>query len=229
MTPTLRVTKGDNLNAYFVTIVTVEWIDIFTKPEYFQTLADSLKFCIKKKGLILYEYVFMTNHIHLICSGSGKGPLLVLDGAIELAKKGVEIDAIEPAKNINKSKSAGSAILSGASSGLDDIIRDFKSYTTHEVKKLLKHDNRKYISRLIKNSYGRHKDNDFQIWQRENYPELLISDHFRDIKINYIWQNPVRKGYVYLPEDWAYSSARQKILGLASNHPDLILPCAEWT
>jgi len=64
--PTLRINQEDENLIHFITITTVEWIDIFTKPEYNKIIIDSLKFCRKNKELLLYEYVIMSNHIHLI-------------------------------------------------------------------------------------------------------------------------------------------------------------------
>lgn len=51
---------------HFVTITIIEWIDIFTKPEYFKIITDSLAYCRKQKGLKLFDFIIMTNHIHLI-------------------------------------------------------------------------------------------------------------------------------------------------------------------
>ena len=185
MSPSPRIIKKDIGGIYFLTLTVIEWINIFTKKEYYELLADSLRYCIQHKGLILYEYVFMTNHIHLIIS----------------AKGGV---------------------------GLDDIIRDFKRFTTQEIKKLLYRDNRKYILRLIKNSFKRKKGSKFQIWQRENYPVTIETEDFLNTKIEYIWHNPVKKGYVLNPEDWLYSSAKQRLLELSPNHPNIVLPCGDW-
>jgi putative transposase len=53
---------------YFVTFTVVEWLNVFTKPEYLKILWDSLQYCRKKKGMKLYGFVFMTNHLHLIIS-----------------------------------------------------------------------------------------------------------------------------------------------------------------
>jgi REP element-mobilizing transposase RayT len=186
MSPSVRIHKNDNRNIYFLTLTVVEWINIFTKRDYFEVLKDSLQYCIDNKGLILYEYVFMTNHIHLIASTTKEND------------------------------------------GLDSVIRDFKSFTTHEIWKLLEKDNRKYITRLLKNSLKMKKGSDKQIWQRENYPEELITDEFCNTKIQYIYHNPVKKGYVLDPEDWLYSSARQRLLDLPKNHHEVVLPCAEW-
>lgn len=51
---------------YYLTFQVVEWVDIFTRREYKDIVVDSFDFCRKKKGLELFAYVIMTNHIHLI-------------------------------------------------------------------------------------------------------------------------------------------------------------------
>ncbi len=51
---------------YFVSFATVYWLDVFTREIYFSILANSLNLCRKEKGMELYAYCFMTNHIHLI-------------------------------------------------------------------------------------------------------------------------------------------------------------------
>ncbi len=55
-------------SVYFITSTIVEWIPVFTKKEYFETIIDSLGYCRENKGLKLYAYVILDNHIHLICS-----------------------------------------------------------------------------------------------------------------------------------------------------------------
>jgi len=50
-------------------------------------------------------------------------------------------------------------------------------------------------------------DRDRQVWQPSWHAEGLMSESFWKEKMDYIHQNPVRKGYVRLPEDWRFSSA----------------------
>jgi REP element-mobilizing transposase RayT len=64
--PVLKIHQENEDKAHFITLTTIEWINIFTKPEYFQALINSLKYCQEKLGLLIYGFVFMTNHIHLI-------------------------------------------------------------------------------------------------------------------------------------------------------------------
>jgi REP element-mobilizing transposase RayT len=52
--------------AYFISFATVNWVDVFTRELYFNILADSITYCRKHKGMELYAYVFMTNHVHLL-------------------------------------------------------------------------------------------------------------------------------------------------------------------
>jgi len=51
---------------HFLTMTTVGWVDIFSRQCYRDILIDSMKFCQKEKGLIIFAYVIMTNHIHCI-------------------------------------------------------------------------------------------------------------------------------------------------------------------
>ena len=59
-----RITKEGQV--YFVTLTVASWVDVFTRKEYVSEIVESLKFCREKKGLKIYSYVIMTNHIHMI-------------------------------------------------------------------------------------------------------------------------------------------------------------------
>ncbi|OAQ42094.1 transposase [Pedobacter psychrophilus] len=61
-----RYRFGDNENAHFVTFAVVHWIDVFSREDYKEILVESLRFCIKEKGLNVYAWVIMTNHVNLI-------------------------------------------------------------------------------------------------------------------------------------------------------------------
>jgi len=52
--------------AYFVSFAVVEWLDVFTRNEYKNILLDSLSFCQKEKGMEIYAWCIMTNHVHLV-------------------------------------------------------------------------------------------------------------------------------------------------------------------
>lgn len=53
---------------YFVTFTVHQWVDVFTRPLYREILLESLQYCQTTKGLNIYAWVLMSNHIHLIVS-----------------------------------------------------------------------------------------------------------------------------------------------------------------
>lgn len=53
-------------SSYYLTLTVVGWIDIFTRKNYKDTIIGSLRYCIQNKGLNVYAYCLMTNHLHLI-------------------------------------------------------------------------------------------------------------------------------------------------------------------
>ncbi len=56
---------------YFLTFTVVHWIDVFTRNVYREIFIDSVKHCQQKKGLEVYAWCIMTNHIHSILGSSG--------------------------------------------------------------------------------------------------------------------------------------------------------------
>jgi REP element-mobilizing transposase RayT len=56
----------DQALPHFLTATIVDWVDVLSRKSYRDSVIESLDFCIKKKGMILYSYVIMSNHIHLI-------------------------------------------------------------------------------------------------------------------------------------------------------------------
>lgn len=53
--------------AHFLTFTVIDWIDVFTRANYKEEITASLDFCQKNKGLVLYAWCLMTNHLHLVC------------------------------------------------------------------------------------------------------------------------------------------------------------------
>jgi len=58
---------GDPNAVYFLTFTVTDWIDVFTRLSYRNIIVDSLDYCRKNKGLRLYAWCLMTNHLHLVC------------------------------------------------------------------------------------------------------------------------------------------------------------------
>ena len=59
-------TIRDQYAQHFITCTVHQWVDVFTREAYIQIVLDSLRFCQKEKGLRIYGWVIMTNHLHMI-------------------------------------------------------------------------------------------------------------------------------------------------------------------
>ena len=82
------------------------------------------------------------------------------------------------------------------------FMRDFKKFTSGEIRRQLFKDNN--IELLNELKVGKNK---YKIWM-DRFDDYALRDvHSVHTKINYIHQNPVRKGLVERPEDYIYSSA----------------------
>ncbi len=57
---------GDQTELYFVTYATVGWVDVFARAVYRDIFIQSLNHCSEHKGLNVYAWVLMPNHIHAI-------------------------------------------------------------------------------------------------------------------------------------------------------------------
>jgi putative transposase len=55
----------DQNAVYFLTFTTTDWVDIFTRKEYKIEIVNSLNYCIQNKGLTVFAWCLMSNHIHL--------------------------------------------------------------------------------------------------------------------------------------------------------------------
>ena len=65
----------DNDKAYFVTLTVVDWLDVFTHKNHKLKLVESIIFCQKHKGLEIYGWCLMTNHLHMIAKAVGNQTL----------------------------------------------------------------------------------------------------------------------------------------------------------
>ena len=57
----------DQSGIYFLTFQVVGWADIFTRQIYRDIVIESFEYHRKVKGLMIFAFVIMSNHVHLIC------------------------------------------------------------------------------------------------------------------------------------------------------------------
>ena len=76
---------------------------------------------------------------------------------------------------------------------------------------MLEKDHERFLLYIFRES-GEKQGSQIKIWQDEYHPEAIYSEKWFHQKLNYMHDNPVRKGFVTQPEDWKYSSARNWLL-----------------
>ena len=96
-----------------------------------------------------------------------------------------------------------------AAADLEKEVRNFKSYTARQLIDLLEHRNADTLLDLFSYYKLRHKvDQEYQFWQEGSHPEAITSEDIMWQKLEYIHDNPVKRGYVDDPLHWRYSIAR---------------------
>ena len=68
--PIIRIVPENKHKIHFITCTIKYWFNLFESFNRWEILYESLTYCQKIKGLKIYAYVFMHNHIHLICQSS---------------------------------------------------------------------------------------------------------------------------------------------------------------
>jgi REP element-mobilizing transposase RayT len=163
---------------YFMTCTVVGWLPVFTRPTVVQIIADSWKYLQAKRGVTIYAYVVMENHLHWIAQMPDPG------------------------------KDAG----------------DFKSFTARTIiDHLIDKREAGLIDQLAYHKDRGKTDRPYQFWQEGSHPVGLETESMVRQKVEYIHDNPVRRGYVNDPAHWRYSSARN-----FAGHPAIIDIPTRW-
>lgn len=103
-------------------------------------------------------------------------------------------------------------IISSEDKPLAHILRDFKKYTAKSIVRTIP-DIKESRGIWLLNAFQKAGKNlkrvsEYKVWQDGNHAEELISNKFKDQKLHYIHQNPVKAEIVDEPEYYWYSSAR---------------------
>jgi putative transposase len=88
-------------------------------------------------------------------------------------------------------------------------VAKFKSFIARKSIDYYLENNNHFILDQLSTFKLKHKvDRSYQFWQEGSHPQRIESESILAQKLAYIHDNPVRRGYVELPEHWRYSSAR---------------------
>src|SRR3990170_204069 len=147
---------------YFVTAALRNFTPLFDEREIVSIVFDSLNFLRRNKGLKIYAYVVMPEHVHLVAS-------------------------------------AGEASIT-------TLIGDFKRFTSRNIAEWLRVNNPPLFEKLKADAY---RGQNYAVWQETFRSEVIYERKFLVQKIDYIHNNPVRRGLVEEPGDWRYTSFNQ--------------------
>ena len=99
--------------------------------------------------------------------------------------------------------------LIAASADLSRDMQRFKAYTAKQIIGHLQQSGSARVLELLALLKRPHKtESEYQVWEEGSHPRLIETEAVMRQKLDYIHQNPVKRGYVDLPEHWRYSSAR---------------------
>jgi putative transposase len=111
-----------------------------------------------------------------------------------------------------------------SSDDLSKELGDFKSYTARQIiDYYMRNDSKLILKELSDGKLSFKKDRAYQFWQEGSHPQQIQTREMMIQKIEYIHNNPMRRGYVDDPCHWRYSSARNYQTGAG-----LIPVCTDW-
>lgn len=86
---------------YFVSFAVVKWLNVFTRSEYQEIVIDSLMYCQTNKGMKIFAWCIMPDHMHLVfrCEGENKPGNVLGDFKRFTSKKIVAAIASDPREN----------------------------------------------------------------------------------------------------------------------------------
>ena len=98
--PSVRITKELKDKIYFVTFTVHNWYYLFDRHHRLEILKDSFVFSQKNKGLKIFGFVFMLNHLHFI--GTAPDMIAVIRDMKTFLAKALKKNVAETERNLLK-------------------------------------------------------------------------------------------------------------------------------
>jgi len=114
------------------------------------------------------------------------------------------------------------AIVAGQE--LANTLRDLKRFTSRVLLEQIRAEGRDWLLNQLAYYRAAHKSTSaHQVWQEGVHPEVILGDAMMLQKLEYLHNNPVKRGMVAAPEDWRYSLAHEW-----SNGALPVMRCDAW-
>jgi REP element-mobilizing transposase RayT len=99
--------------------------------------------------------------------------------------------------------------LIASAPNLSQELKAFKSFTARRIIDLLEQNRAQVLLDQLEFHRLRHKmESRYQVWQEGSHPQLIQDEEMLRQKLEYMHNNPVKRGYVDDATHWRYSSAR---------------------
>jgi hypothetical protein len=107
---------------------------------------------------------------------------------------------------------------------LGRVLADLKRHAARRVIEQLEMEGSDWLLRQLRDQRAPHKtESQHQVWQEGSHPQVIRTDAMMLQKLEYLHNNPVKRGLVASPEHWRYSSAHEWLPGAAVE-----LRCDPW-
>lgn len=114
--------------------------------------------------------------------------------------------------------------LIASAPNLSKEVANFKSFTARSIIDWLKQGQSTYLLEQFRFHKQPHKTTQtYQLWQEGSHPQAIANEAMLVQKLEYIHNNPVRRGYVDDPAHWRYSSYRNYVGQLGLLPVDIIV------
>ena len=111
-----------------------------------------------------------------------------------------------------------------AAPDLSGTLSDLKRHTAQRLLDQLESERCEWLLHQLKFRRAAHKsESKHQIWQEGVHPQAIPSDEIMLQKLEYLHNNPVKRGLVAAPEHWRFSSAHEWCPGV-----ETVLRCDSW-
>jgi REP element-mobilizing transposase RayT len=104
------------------------------------------------------------------------------------------------------------------------VLADLKRHTARRLVEQLEAERCDWLLRQLRYERAPNKtESQHQVWQEGSHPQAIMSDEMVLQKLEYLHNNPVKRGLVASPEHWCYSSAHEWLAGAT-----IALRCDAW-
>jgi putative transposase len=108
---------------------------------------------------------------------------------------------------------------------LEHVVTDFRKFTGRELADFCAQHMPASFQKVLLERAG--SDRERRLWQPTRHPVQIETENFWQAKIDYLHQNPVRKGLVREAEHWRFSSASYWASGGQTDN-DVLLSALVW-